>query len=268
MQALNMRACLPCVGLAAVLVSCGVEPTKEVVGPFTGETRRFVVSRVELPGSLGDATAMADDLDGDEMVDNRLGDMIGSLVTQGRAAKHPDQMIAAGVIASFVEVTADHFERDTSVSVRYLGTSESAAIVAGGKFANGVFRSNRTRITRVPGRSELVLPIFGGAEPTVVQLDAMQVDLVPEGEGYIATICGGVEQQQAREASAKGLVEMIRSNPGAHLAPIGLLDGNGDGTVTFEEVLDTPMITLLVSEDVDVWVDGALPASRCASAHT
>jgi hypothetical protein len=252
-----MRSGRACLGFATALVGCGTEPTSEVVGPYTGETRRFVVSRFELPISRDDAEVIGDDLDGDSLVDNRLGRLIGSLALQGKAPMHVDQMLAAGTIASFVEIKADHFTEDDTVSVRYLGTEASAAIVAGGEFDVGVYRSNRTRSTRVPGQSELVLPVFGGADPSVFRLDAMQIDLEPDGDGYLATICGGVEQGLARQVTAKGLVEMIRSNPAAHADTIGLLDANTDGTVTLDEVNAAPMITLFVSEDVDVWVDGA-----------
>ena len=70
-----------------LLAACASETSNhDVVGPFTGESRRFVVDRIELPMNNTQAREHAGDLDGDGVRDNQLGMVISTLASQAMSA--------------------------------------------------------------------------------------------------------------------------------------------------------------------------------------
>ena len=227
------------------------------MGPFTGPVHRFVVDRFSLPLTTDDAKAIADDLDGrDDDVDNQLGGALIALSSNDNLTLHGADMVAAGVIASVVEIQADDLQDDPTVSVRYLGAEGDAAIVVGGTIADGVFRSNRTRTTRVPGRAILRLPVFADADPSVVTIDGLEIDFDPDGAGGLdARIRGGVGPEVLDEA-ARGLIQMIVANPQGHPFATYLFDTNTDGVVDPEEVTGNSLISDLLEPDLEIVHDG------------
>lgn len=240
--------------LLLFLVACG-DPSTDVVGPFTGPTHRFVVDRFSLPITNSDAKAIGDDLTGDGRVDNELGGALAILATDDNLTTHADDMIKSGAIASVIEIQADSLEHDPTVGVRYFGQSGDPTLVVGGSITGGIFTPNRTRDTQVPGRATLRLPVFADASPSVIVLDAMEIELDPDDTGgFNARIRGGVRNTVLQQ-TARGLIEMIDANPAGHPYATLLLDHDFDGQVTGEEVLASPFITSLVKPDVRVLVD-------------
>jgi hypothetical protein len=242
--------------LPLVLVGCMGSDTKDIVGPFTGPAHRFVVDRFSLPTTHEAATAIGDDLDGDDHADNVLGHCLATLATDDNLTTHADDMVASGAITSIVEIQADDLQNDPSVGVRYFGADGDATSVVGGSIAGGIFVSNRTSTTRVAGRAVLRLPVFADASPSVVVLDAMELSFDPDGVGGLdARVRGGVAADVLVEA-ARGLIEMIDANPAGHPYARALLDADHDGHVTIDEVTANSLIRALLAPDVDVFVDG------------
>jgi hypothetical protein len=240
---------LPLVLLAGCTSSSG-----DVVGPFTGPVHRFVVDRFSLPVTGTDAKAIGDDLDGDNTIDNALGGGLALLANDDNLTTHADDMIKSGAIASIVEIQADDLQDDPTVAVSYFGAAGDPAIVVGGRIAGGIFTPNRTRDTQVPGRATLRLPVFADASPSVIVLDAMEIDLDPDATGFNARIRGGVGQDLDEEA-ARGLIQMIDANPEGHPYARLLFDNDFDGHVTTSEIISDPIMMSIFSRDIRVLVD-------------
>ncbi len=245
--------------LLAVIALTGCTTTNDdVVGPYTGTTHRFVVDRFDLPPNHMRGLEIGNDLDGDGSVDNVLGGILSSLIGQGNATPHADDMIAAGSLASLIELHADDLGNDEAVSVTYYGTAGDPATPVGGRIVDGVFRSNRTATTLVPGTAILRLPIFTDADPTEIEIVGMELDITPDAVGgYTAIVRGGLRRSDAYLATRRGLVQLLEARPQDHRTLWMLVDRDLDGTVTVEE-LDRPdsLVRSLLTPDIAIPVDG------------
>ncbi len=244
----------------AVLLGCSAEST-DVTGPFTGPTHRFVVDGIVVPRDSSEAGRLAADLDGDGAPDNAFGNVTGVLATTNDLSTHAPDMIASGALASVVTLQADDLTADDAAGAVYLGAEGEPAVIAGGRLTAGAFVSNRTRETRVPGAARVHLPVYVNADPIVLELEGMELELAPDGNGgYDGIVRGGVREESAREAAYVGLVQMMETEPERHLVFERGLDKDRDGTVTRAEV-DDSLIAFLVAADIALY-DGDRYAPR------
>ena len=169
--------------LPLLLLAACADSSNDVVGPFTGESRRFVVDSIQLPTNNTFARDYGADLNGDNAVDNQLGMVFGTLAGEGAVTTHGTEMIGAGAIASSVIITADDFTNDPTVSVLYLGADGDTGVAVGGSLTGGVFVPNRTRETEVPGAASLHLPVFVDADPSVIPVIGLEIELTADGHG-------------------------------------------------------------------------------------
>jgi hypothetical protein len=86
-------------------------------------------------------------------------------------------------------------------------------------------------------------------------LEAAELELTPDGDGYTAIMRGGFREQLARDAAFAGLIDMFQTEPERHLVFSRGIDTNHDGVVSREEV-DASVIAILVKADVDLF-DGS-----------
>jgi hypothetical protein len=248
---------------AGAFVACAND-SNDVTGPFTGETRTFLVDAIAVPRDTSEASAIAADLDGDGASENQLGTVTSVLTTTNDLSLDASQMIASGALASLVSIQADDVMNDDSVGVTYVGAVNEPAVVAGGRFTSGVFVSNRTHETRAPGRANVHLPVFVNADPLVLALEGMEIELSPDGAGgYSGIVRGGIREEIAREAAYLGLVEMFETEPARHLVFGRGLDRDHDDEITRDEV-DDSVIALLVEADIDLF-DGERYAPRVST---
>jgi hypothetical protein len=244
-------------------IGCGSDG-RDVVGPFTGEVRRYVVDRIAVPVDTIQSDAIAADLDGDGKPENQLGVVTVVLASIGDLSRDGADMIAAGALASTVELQADSLDHDPSVGFRLVGADGDPAIAAGGRLVGGGFVSNRTHETRAPGRAVVRLPIFTNADPLALELDGLEAELAPDGTGgFDAIVRGGIRVEHAREVSYGGLMQMFEMEPERHLVFGRGLDRDRDGAITRVE-FDDSVISLLVSGDVQLF-DGTRYAPRADS---
>lgn len=238
-------------------VGCGAEPpgNGDVVGPYTGPIQRYVVDDFLFPRSNDEARQLGDDLDGDRVPDNQAGLVIVTMMSVGDVTPYVRDILAAGVVASSVEIQADDSTDDPSVAVRYLGSEGAPSEVAGGRFEGGVFTSNRTRTTLVPGRARLHLPVLIDADPLVLDLDGMQMSLEPDGAGYRARIQGVLPVAHVRQVVAQALYDMMASNPAEHGTMIGVFDKDVNGVVTLEEITSSNSFLTLLQPDLEMFDD-------------
>jgi hypothetical protein len=236
--------------LVAALVACS--ESSDVTGPFTGDVQRFVVDGFSIPRDNIHAASVAADLDGDGMAENQLGNITGVLASTGDLSTHGDDMIASGTLASVITIHADDLTADSSAGLTYYGAEGEPAIVAGGRIVDGAFDSNRTRDTQVPGRARLHLPIYVNADPLVIELEGMEIELDRAGAGYTGVVRGGVRQEAARAAAYAGLIQMFETEPERHLVFGRGVDKDHDDVITRAEV-DDSVIALLVTADVHLF---------------
>ncbi len=244
--------------LPVLALAGGCDPNDDVVGPFTGEVRRFVVDELRLPATGQEADAMGGDLDGDGFRENGLGSAISSLRTFDQITLHAADMIRSGVLASTVELQADDLTNDDSVGVRYLGADGFEATVVGGRFRDGAFHPNRTATTDHPGRARVRLPVFVHADPAEVPLHGLEIFLEPEaGGGYLATLHGAVTFPDALAAVQQGIVQMMAAVPGEHRTVANITDGdprhgNDDGVISPFEIESSDLIRSLLAPDIRI----------------
>lgn len=243
-------------------VACSSE-SGDVTGPFTGDTRRFVVDAIQIPRDSSEASMLAADLDGDGALDNQFGNVTGVLAGTNDLSTHAADMIASGALASVVSIQADELTNDDSVGVAYVGADGSPAELAGGRLRAGAFMSNRTRDTRAPGRAHVRLPIYINADPLELDVEGMELELQPDGDGYTGIVRGGLREDAARQAAFVGLVQMFETEPQRHLVFLRGIDKDHDDMITRAEI-DDSVIALLVTADIDLF-DGDRFAPEPAS---
>ncbi len=240
-----------------LLAACASEPAPDdIVGPFTGPVHRYVVDGFVIPTTGTQARELGGDLNGDKTADNQLGQIFGFLANDDNLTTHADDMIASGAIASIIEIQADDLVNDPTVGVRYYGQAGDPVIEIGGAIVDGVFHSNRTYKTHVPGEATVRIPVFADADPSVVLVDGVEMDFGPEGDGLYVRIRGGVDPIVASAETARGVIQMIEANPQGHPYATRLFDTNVDGVVTDDEVTKSSLIEALLAPDVRLRIDG------------
>ena len=239
--------------LLVPLLACSSSSSNDITGPFTGAVARFRVDRITVPSTSDETNAFAADLDGNGVAENKLGLVTAVLATTNDLSIHGSDMIASGALHSIVEIQADSLATDDSVGVRYIGASGDAAIAAGGTLVDGVFLSNRTRSTRVPGRAVIRLPVYTNADPLALPLEGLELDLRADGAGgFDGIVRGGIRQADARAIAYAGLAQMFETEPERHLVFHRQVDTDRDGVMSIAE-LDESVIALLVTADIQLF---------------
>ncbi len=252
------------IAACAVLSACAT-PDGEVTGPYTGPVERFVIDAITIPSAKESIARYAGDLDGDDLVDNRFGGVTRDLRTVGDLTSAGPDMIASGVLRSFVELQADDLDNDESVEVRYLGRDGDGdtAIGVGARLRDGTLLSNRTRSSEHLGSARVQLPVFVESDPSEVTLAGLEVDLQPDGVGgFTGIVRGGLVRAEIDDGMYVGMVSMLAANPGAHKSLRQLLEGSGnavaDGVLTRAEVVESSFLISVLAPDLDL--DGVGPA--------
>ena len=243
----------PLLPLALGLAGCATDPSDgDVTGPYTGQTHRYVVDRIDVPMNTTMAREAADDLDGNTTKDNQLAMVISTLSSQGDITTHGADMIASGAIASTVEIVANDLTNDPSVSVLYRGADAEQAVAAGGRFEGGAFVSNRTATTRVPGSTILHMPAFIDAAPAELPLENVEIDLTPDGAGgYDGFVRGTMTYDDALTATFDGATQMIAAHPQDHFVFLYLIDQPPhDFQITRDELTKNSLVQALLYPDV------------------
>jgi hypothetical protein len=235
-----------------LLAACASESSKDITGPYTGPTHRFVVDVIETPNTNTQAREFADDLNGDQAVDNQLGMVFSTLMSNGNLTTHGADMIAGGAIASSVEIVADDLTNDSIASVLYRGADGEAAIAVGGSFEDGMFYSNRTATTEVPGSATLHLPVFMDSDPATIDIEGMEMDLKSDGHGgFDGYVRGVVDSTKAKHAAYLSAAQMLATVPNGHLLFLRLFDEEPrDWKLSEDEFVKSSLIESLLSPDI------------------
>jgi hypothetical protein len=220
-----------------------------IVGPFEGAPHRFIVDAYQLPTNNRQAADLGDDLNGDRMVDNQLGQVIATLNGMGMWPPHPTDLVASGAVASSVVILADDLTDDPHVGVTFYGYDGAPATTMGGTFVAGTFVSNRTRSTTALGAATVPLSVVADADPTPLAVEAMEIDLNPDGNGgYNALVRGAVRDVRP---AALSLYQMITNDPIGHRFAARIFEANN--MLTVDTIAENSLLMSLLAPDVTLF---------------
>ena len=229
------------------LLLAGCTGNGDVVGPFHGTLHRYVVDRFVLPTNYYDP--LGDDFGGGVVVDS-AGLTVEWLQQGNDVTTHGPDMIASGAIASSVVVQAQSLVDDDRVGVTFFGADGETSTVMGGEFVAGVFSSNRTRTTHVPGAATVHLPILVDTDPSILDVEGMEIDLEADGSGgYNAVIRGGISNYTA--AAVSGLFQMIIFDPASHVLDMRLFR-NSQNNLTTDSIAQAPILGSVLHPDLTI----------------
>ncbi|HSN29219.1 MAG TPA: hypothetical protein VLT45_23180 [Kofleriaceae bacterium] len=225
---------------------------QDVIGPYTGDVHRYYLDDVTVPSTSVQVRELGDDLDGDHTVDNQVGATLAALSSQGNdITPYARDILAASPAHSTLEIHADDLMNDPTVGVTLRGTDDDAmAVELGGRLAGGVFASNRTATAADLGRTTLHLPALLDADPSVLVLRYMEIDLTPDGHGGYNALIRGLVDKSVIEVASNGIVQMIRSNPADHAELIRLLDPGQTGMLSLSDIETNSLVYNLLQPDV------------------
>ncbi len=246
------------IAVSALVVAACTPSDGQVTGPYTGPTARYFIDDIVIPSTPDEISGFASDLDGDKRVDNVFGQVTRTLKTWGDDLTSGGRdMIASGVIRSFIELQADDLSDDDSVAITYVGADGEAAVEIGGRMTNGTLASNRSRTSDHRGRARLHLPVFLDADPIEIDLYGLEMDLQPDGQGgFHGFVRGGMRGADLMEATFAGVEQMFAANPGEHKGLRELIEvtstSSGDGVITHDEFFNNALIKSLLTPDIDM----------------
>lgn len=252
-----IRPSLLAFALASTVAACTASPPEGIVGPYSGPVHRFVIDRIELPHTATQAREVAGDLDGNGGPDNQFGLLVGMLASYDNANTHADDMLAAGVLSPSLELQADDLASDAAAGAWLYGADGEPAVPVGGAITAGAFASNRVATTRPTGTAVLHLPVFVDADPTVVELVGVELDLEPDGRGgYDGIVRGGIRAADAAAATLAGSAQLLAARPHEHRWYWYLVDTDHDGALTELDMQGGLMRALLEPDLVLALDDG------------
>lgn len=138
----------------------------DIVGPFTGARTRYVVDRLALPMNNAEARVFGTDLDGDNIADNQLGQVIATLISADSNDRYIADRIAGGELQMVVEIQADDLQNDDRVGVWVYGFDDTDVRPVGGALVNGTFIPNfiRDSAAENTGSATIPMPILADAD--------------------------------------------------------------------------------------------------------
>lgn len=244
-----MRSTWLLLALAACAPSSG-----DVTGPFSGPIHHFAIDRIGLPRTIEGANDLGDDLDHDGTIDDAFGQVTAAMAQSGFAPASAGDVIGGGAIASSVDIQADDLS-DTSVArVWYYGLPGSEASAVGATISGGELTSNDPQTTKLDGKAIVRLPVFRGADPIQVELDALEIDMLPDdrGDGFEAVVRGAFPADQILAAFSAAAAQAIAANPPLFFDDVRFMDKNGDATISEDEIASSGVVRAMLAADVTV----------------
>ena len=246
------------IAVSALVLGACTPSDGEVTGPYTGATTRYVIDDIVIPSTPEEVLGFGADLDGDKRVDNVYGQVTRTLKTWGDdLTSGGHDMIASGVIRSFIELQADDLSNDDSVEITYLGADGDDAVPIGGRLKYGTLASNRSHTSEHRGRARLHLPVFLDTDPMQIDLYGVEMDLEPDLHGgFHGFVRGGLRNEDLMEATYAGVLQMFAANPGEHKGMREIFEAatsaTNDGVISRDEFFKNSLIISLLSPDIEM----------------
>ncbi len=276
-------------------IDAAIDTAIDTALPDSGEPvpghYHYVISRQVWPTSVNEARADAFDVDGNGQLDNELGQVMASLVTQGFDVQTPtDQALARGATITLADLGADDLTTSQAATFTlYQGSDASPAPCSSpadttcghhlqGNASFSVTASPRDtpldgaiaagQLTAGPGHLTVGLTVFGTSAITLL---GARAKLTPTAGGIMTGILGGAISITDRDgkiypAMASAFATQIAHDCTALQSPpqcgctanssgatlLMLLDANHDCVVTTMEIHDNSLMMNLFAPDVTV----------------
>jgi hypothetical protein len=248
----------------------------------TNYTRTYLVDDLVLPLAKSD---YAIDLDGDDAVDNSLGQILGALASSASFAFQPamDAAVASGSIVHVVRLqsTDANLANDPAAQATWCvgeplatpplfdGTESVSCDLASGTFVAALSAGNFTSPSPVttPNPVSLYLTLAFGSSAFTFGVDNARLRFSKDvgGDLQLGQINGSVEHDLFANNFSAGLAarcnESIANDPSGEGAGCknvfdtgcaGSPELSGDGFISFCEVFESPLIEALLAPDVQV----------------
>jgi hypothetical protein len=263
-------------------------------GPALSERRTWVASTLRMPVSIPDSDAYGFDLDGDGMVDNRLGQAYATLAGSGGFDPQAlaDEAVARGEVIVLFEVNAQAFTPGAALEGRVLeGGSSTPAACSGdsdtvcGHHLDGhaSFVAVAPAPTAAPGGIEGTTLSFG---PGIGELPLLLTDTASWAgleRFHVSAELGDGKLSQGKLGGAIPAMEVMETViPAIHLqlaaqvqrdcpammcvsgssgeTLLQLFDADHDAALSLAELQDNAIIQAAFASDVDLDGDGSADA--------
>ncbi len=254
--------------------------------------RQVVIDTIDVPVDIDEVTAAGFDLDGDASPDNSVFNALTSLaVVEPGFALQPtmDATLASGELLQLLQIelqggcaTTTLYEgedRDVPANpADNLSGEESFRVVGNPRGRMDGRRDGDDVSAGAGGTAELRLPLFTGAAPIELPLDAARVRLVVTEDGVVEGAIGGAIRVDVVEgvvipsfaASLQAAIERdcggmapsccTPSTPGD--TAVSLFDDDGDCAVSLAEVAGDSLIDALFLPGLDLYAGGVLAPNQ------
>ncbi|MSP61133.1 MAG: hypothetical protein EXR72_12465 [Myxococcales bacterium] len=191
-----------------------------------GTDSQYVVTRLLVPAQRSD---YAIDLNGDNRVDNALGNIIGALASNGLMPQAGiDDSVAAGSVILLFSVKATSLTTASNVGVTmYLGKSMKMPDFSGtgmftkddsqkpadlfGKIASGKLTTNNPVTTKTPVAVSISLPLLGaGVDPLVLVVNGAHISMNVTKEGLMnGQLHGSIKNADIQEKIIPSVASLL-----------------------------------------------------------
>jgi hypothetical protein len=274
MRALVLPLAIPALLVGACVVDSGPDaPEPPVV--TSGTYHHYAQRLFTLPSNSSEARELGMDLDGDDLVDNQAGAVIGALSSLGLDVQTAsDEALTDGGLVILHSVRADELAGDDSVSWRVMaGRPTEAPPRWDGTDSFRVATDDGNFVGMIDGRGAdmawgviaVPLPFFPDQSPTILPLANAQIraNLTDsECDGRIAGAMLAADIDTTLRRFARQAITHIERHPEHELARVAhqVFDDNGDGVITVEEMVNDPITQGLFAPDLDLDHDGRADA--------
>jgi hypothetical protein len=207
---------------------------------FDAKPTRYVVDSVTVPTAAGQAAAFGYDFDGDGAPANAFGNLTTDLALQGDITNDVGDLFNDGLFTSTIDVVESDDGKAAQITWDTIATLTTSITSTG------------ALVSEKPERVDIAphIPVLVDADPTPILFEEAVIELLPDGSGGYDAQVGALGNGSAfRAAAAASLVQMIASNPRAHVLLGAELGSVRDNVASAPDVLQTQLFQELTSSD-------------------
>jgi hypothetical protein len=234
--------------------ACGKPAPSLVTGPYGGTTHRFLVDRLALPQ---EKQQLASDYGSGAATHDQLGVVEGLFAQWQLQSQSVGAQLAAGSLVMRVELTTEdeRLRDDATVGVRFIGGALAASDQLGATLRDGRLSTNRIRDLREPTFATITLPLFADADAVEWPLEALEMDLVSDGNGgFDGELHGAAELTLMHDdivaAAYQPFLQMVTAHPDLRAPAIHTFDVDRDGMISRAELAGNWWIKTALSADL------------------
>jgi hypothetical protein len=241
---------------------------------------QFATNTLTLPTN---GTQFAIDLNGDGIVDNQLGKIIGAFssigltpqaatsaaVAQGSStllideqSSDPTQQSAADAGAKLVLANTPATPPKYDGTDTFTASSSDTPSQFLGNISSGELESNSPVTATTPVQITLALALAAGQAPLLLPVTAGYIQFTNTSGKLSGQIDGAIKQTDVETTIIPAFAQVLNteyndpSTPAATKEELASFDTNNDGTITAAELMANPIVSAVVAPDVQLFTNG------------